>query len=307
MKHNHIFIQCASYRDTELKPTIKSAIDNADNPANVSFGICLQGELSEIKRDLPSKYIKQCRMVFIHHKISKGIGYARQKAQMMFEEEEYSLQIDSHMRFMPRWDTMCINMLKKCPSKKPLLTAYLTDYAIDEEPGCWRLGIEDFDEDGNIIVTGVDVIKNETKPSLGILVSGHFVFAKSELFKEVPVDPNMPFLYEESLFAPRAWTSGWDIYYPHKAPLQHKWNRSYRNLNWNDRDTTEEEQYGKRLYRQLVGIEPGFHNFGVYGMGNTRSLEDYELFSGINFKDQFVTEDAQLGLPAKNIAVLRRP
>jgi len=302
MKKGHIFIQCASYRDPELGHTVKSAISNADHPENVSFGICWQGKISgkektaELERDLYLNGMKQCRVILIHMDSSKGIGYARHKAQTMHEGEEFTLQIDSHMRFMPSWDTTCIKMLQSCPSRKPILTAYLTDYAIGEEPGCWRLGASEFDENDNVVVTGQNIIQAQ-KPQLGILASGHFLFAQSNFFEEVPVDPEMQFLYEETLIAPRAWTSGWDIYYPHKAPLQHKWNRSYRNTNWNDLNTGSQEERCKELYQQLVGITPGYHNFGKYGMGNARTLSEFERFSGINFKNKTLTQKAIKGLP----------
>ena len=39
---NTIFIQIASYRDRELIPTIKDAIEQAEFPELLSFGICWQ-------------------------------------------------------------------------------------------------------------------------------------------------------------------------------------------------------------------------------------------------------------------------
>jgi hypothetical protein len=296
MKKGHIFVQCASYRDPDLKQTVKSALENAIWPDNITFGICWQGPMKELKRDLYYKGMPQCRTVLIEMNAAKGIGYARHKAQMMYEGEEFILQIDSHMLFMPNWDRMCIRMLNRCPSNRPLLTAYLTDHAIKEDPGCYRLGINEFDENQNVVVTGMNIIKRN-KPQPGILASGHFVFADAKLFEEVPIDPEMQFLYEETLIAPRAWTSGWDIFYPHKAPMQHKWNRAYRKLNWNDQDTTSPEEHCKMLYHQIVGIQPGYN--GKYGMGNARSLEAYEQFTGINFKNQTFTKRAKKGFPAK--------
>lgn len=305
MKNGHIFIQCASYRDPELGHTIKSALTNADHPDTISFGICWQGNingkerLAELDRDLYLNGVKNCRIVLIHKDVSKGIGYARQKAQMMFEGEEYTLQIDSHMRFMPSWDTMCIEMLNSCSSPRPLLTAYLTDYATGEAPGCYRLAAEEIDEYGNVTVIGHNLI-SANKPQLGILASGHFVFVKSRFFTKVPVDPNMQFLYEETLIAPRAWTNGWDIYYPHQAPLQHKWNRSYRSTNWNDLDTKPQERRCRELYQRIVGIKPIDPNYAArYGMGTARSLEDYQAFSGIDFKNKTLTQNAKMGFPAQ--------
>lgn len=296
MKKGHIFIQCASYRDPELGPTIKSALDNAEHPERLSFGVCWQGAMREFREQLPKRK-KQVRTVFIHYADAKGIGYARHKAQLMFEDEEYSLQIDSHMRFQPGWDKLCIEMLHKCPSHKPLLSAYLTDWNNGEQPECYRLTAKRIDKTGNIIIVGGQTTTNCKHPQLGFLCSGHFLFAKSEFFKEVPVDPNMQFLYEETLLAPRAWTNGWDIYHPHIAPLQHRWGRGYRRTNWRDQDTTKLDVRGTQLYKQLVGVEGGFHNFGQYGLGTIRTIKQYEQFAGINFKERTVSELAKRGRP----------
>jgi phage terminase large subunit-like protein len=43
-----IFISIASYRDPELQWTIKSAIENANNPDNLYFGVVYQGVDSEL-------------------------------------------------------------------------------------------------------------------------------------------------------------------------------------------------------------------------------------------------------------------
>jgi hypothetical protein len=211
----------------------------------------------------------------------------------MFEGEEYTLQIDSHMNFLPGWDEMCIHMLKSCPSKKPLLTAYLTDHTKNESPLCFRLGGEGFFAyTNNVIIVGADVIYSKT-PVPGILASAHFVFSKSELYEDCPIDPRMQFLYEETLIAPRAYTNGWDIYHPHIAPLQHRWQREYRRIQWMDSDTTLLDQKSNKIYYRIVtGI-----NQGKYGMGNVRNLKDYQKFSGINFKKQTLTEKAKFGIP----------
>ena len=39
---NIIFVNIASYRDKELIPTVRDAIEKARNPERISFGICWQ-------------------------------------------------------------------------------------------------------------------------------------------------------------------------------------------------------------------------------------------------------------------------
>ena len=95
-----IFIQIASYRDPQLIITIEDAIKNAKNPNNLVFGICRQyhpddkfDSLEEFKGD------KRFRVIDVLYTESKGVCCARHQVQQLYKGEEYTLQIDSHMRF----------------------------------------------------------------------------------------------------------------------------------------------------------------------------------------------------------------
>ena len=48
-KKNSIFISIASYRDSELIPTIQDCIENASMKYHFIFGICLQDTNKNIK------------------------------------------------------------------------------------------------------------------------------------------------------------------------------------------------------------------------------------------------------------------
>lgn len=296
MRKRHIFCQCASYRDPELKNTIGTAIKFAKFPNRVSLGICWQGKPEDLSH-LNHKEFHHCRTVLIDSERTGGIGYARSKAMAMFEDEEYTLQIDSHMKFLPNWDETMIKLLRDCPSNKPLISAYLSDYAVNEKPGCYRLGASEFSKDKNLLISGMSVIGKEEGIQPGMFTSAHFIFAKSEFWEEVPVDPNLAFLYEELTQAPRAFTHGWDIFYPHIAPMQHRWGRDYRRCNWDDKDWSHADTLSGKIYRQLIGIEPGFHNLGKYGLGEKRTLKSYEKFAGVNFRKQTIHKAALDGYP----------
>ena len=127
-----IFIQIASYRDPQLIPTIKSALENADKPENLVFGICRQyhpedgfDNLDEYKSD------KRFRILDIPYLKSKGVCWARNQVQQLYKKEKYTLQIDSHMRFEKSWDSEMIKMIKQLQKKgykKPLLTGYVSSF-----------------------------------------------------------------------------------------------------------------------------------------------------------------------------------
>jgi len=285
-----IFVQVASYRDPELKPTIISALKKANHPKEVSFGICLQVRPKEIVPHLPLSKLPHCRVVVIEALKSKGIGYARSKAQAMWDGEPYTLQIDSHMRFEKGWDARLIKSLENAPSNKPIITAYLSDYENEEETMNFCLGAQKFNPNGLLSLWGTRVAMKRQR---GMFISGHFLFTRSNFFEEVPPDPDMQFLYEESSLGPRAWTHGWDIFHPFQPIMRHRWDRKNRGLNWADKDVTKEGQKSNKLYRQLLGMVPGFSNYGVYGLGKERALKDFERVSGVSFRNQVITEDAR--------------
>jgi hypothetical protein len=105
-----IFISIASYRDPELQWTIKSAIENANSPDNLYFGIVHQGLDSEI---FNYEEIKNISIIKMHPKEARGAGYARAKAMELYSGQEYFLQVDSHTRFVPGWDSISIDQLNR--------------------------------------------------------------------------------------------------------------------------------------------------------------------------------------------------
>ena len=114
-----IFVQIASYRDPELIPTIKSCINNAKNPESLVFGICRQFNPEDKFDDLTEYEMdNRFRILNVPFEKTKGVCWARNQVQQLYNEEEYTLQIDSHMRFEKNWDEEMINMIKQLQKKR---------------------------------------------------------------------------------------------------------------------------------------------------------------------------------------------
>ena len=133
-----IFVQIASYRDPELVKTIKDMIQNAKRPKNLVIGICRQyhpedgfDSLDEFNSD------KRIKSIDVLYSESKGVCWARNQVQQLYNGEEYTLQIDSHMRFEKDWDDTLIKMIKQLQKKgfkKPLLTGYVSSFNPENDP-----------------------------------------------------------------------------------------------------------------------------------------------------------------------------
>ena len=100
-----IFIQIASYRDPELLNTLKDCIENAEHPDRLRFGICWQHS-PEDEWDTMDLYKDddRFRILDVNYKDSTGACWARNLLQQLYEDETYTLQIDSHTRFIKNWD-----------------------------------------------------------------------------------------------------------------------------------------------------------------------------------------------------------
>ena len=113
-----IFIQIASYRDPELIPTIDNLLANADYPDRLVLCVAHQYSKDD-KWDNLQKYADDSRFIIIEIPYQESLGacWARNQIQQHYNNETYTLQLDSHHRFVRGWDTMCISMLKELQSK----------------------------------------------------------------------------------------------------------------------------------------------------------------------------------------------
>lgn len=297
-----IFVQIASYRDPELVPTIADAMQKATYPNQLSFGVVWQGKAGVDQ--LPMNYLQQCRVLMIDSDRARGVGWARAKTQMLWEDEPYTLQIDSHMRFVQGWDELLLAMLHQCPSPKPLLTAYPPAYTPPHilHPGePTRLAASHFNEQGSLSLVSGSSLRKCSAPQLGMFIAAGFLFAPSQFIQEIPYDPQLYFYGEEINLAVRAWTHGWDIYHPDRIACYHEYTRSGKPRHWEDNPHWWQlDQIAHKRLRQLLGIEPGVLNLGQYGLGVSRSLSAYESFSGVNFRQRTLTDAAKAGIPGMN-------
>jgi len=95
----------------------------ADHPENINIGICEQNhEASErcVTSETFKKYHKQIRSIHIPSGEAKGPTFGRFLTSLFYQNEKYLLQIDSHLFFVPHWDTKLFYMMDHCPSKKKM-------------------------------------------------------------------------------------------------------------------------------------------------------------------------------------------
>ena len=299
-----IFVQIASYRDPQLELTIKDMISNAKKPNNLRIGICRQyhpddkfDTLDDFRND------KRFRILDVLYNESKGVCWARNQVQQLYDGEEYTLQIDSHMRFEKDWDDTLIKMVKQLQKKgfeKPLLTGYVSSFDPDNDPAArvkepWRMAFDRFIPEGAVFflpetIPGWQELK---QPVPARFYSAHFAFTLGKFSEEVQHDPEFYFHGEEISIAVRAYTHGYDLFHPHKVVIWHEYTRKGRTKQWDDdKNWVEKNNLSHKKNRQLFGMdgEEVDMDFSKYGFGTERTLRDYEIYSGLLFSKRAVQQ-----------------
>lgn len=329
---NTIFVQIASYRDPQLIPTLVDMLKHAAHPENLHIGICWQhgdDEPVDIFLDagfsidsvtdgdvvdtLPILHIThpsgaKITAIDVHFHKTKGACWARNQIQQLYSKEKYTMQLDSHHRFVENWDTVVIDMLEglRAKSPKPLLTAYIPSFDPDNDPAArvqqpWKMDFDRFIPEGAVffIPSTIDGWENIHEPVPARFFSAHFAFADGIFAEEVQHDPEYFFHGEEISIAVRAYTHGYDLYHPHRLIAWHEYTRKGRTKVWDDH-TTAQRNKGRveldwvqrndlchkrnRILFGMDGEDPAQIDFGKYGFGTERTVLQYEQYAGISFK-----------------------
>jgi len=311
-----ILIHLPAYREPELVPTIKSALENAEFPERLVFGICRQfnpedgfDNVDEFRND------KRFKIKDIPYLEAKGLPYARAVInEELLDDEEFVVQLDSHHRFLQDWDTELIEMMKMTGSEKPIITSYAGMYRpsdnqlLNVEP--YKMVASNFTPGGTILFRPHTIENWQTldKPIPARFVSGHFFFTIGKHCEEYKYDPNIYFAGDEISLSIRSFTLGYDLFHPHKTVVWHEYTREGRTKHWTDFNTDnlstgvvekpwwEMDNDSKRRLRHMLQEEDNNIDLGEYGLGNVRTHRDYELYAGINFKEKRLHDDTLRGV-----------
>lgn len=293
VKNYEIFVSIASYKDSELVPTLMDLYENAKNPSEIRCVVFNQTDY-EISNDyklfFEDKKIEIYNMDYRH---TKGVCWVRHKIQSFIENEKYYLQIDSHMRFGKDWDEKFKYYLNECNSLKPVLTFYPAAYNIEDgkklnniikneirglnRKACSSLGV-------GMNKDLCNLHNGDNKPIPGTTTAAGFLFAPIEYVQEVPYDPNLFWNYEESDQTYRGFTHGWDFFGLPECLIWHKYNTTGVMTHYKENpDSMHRENYSN-TYAEKKLFGEGYD--GRYKLGNQRTLEEYEILNNISFKDK---------------------
>lgn len=287
-----IFVQIAAYRDPELLSTIKHCLERAVNPENLTFGIAYQDEVFLDLYDSDPRF----KIIKIPYKDSQGACWARHKTNELYNREDFTLQIDSHMRFIPNWDHALLQMWKDLKDPKAVLTSYPAQYEPQQEEKDWKTephicNVHNF-KDGQTEQRpkSVNLLKRDT-PFQAIHVAAGFIFGPGSIITDVPYDPEFYFLGEETALTVRLYTHGYNLFHPHRIILYHHYERKEQPKHWSDdKEWGKKSNLAKERLDCLLGRSTK-HDLGKYTLGNVRTLEEFQNYSGIDYKRKIVHLD----------------
>lgn len=240
-----ILVEIAAYRDDELSKTIASALASAALPERLHFAILHQyGPETE---DQVAQYHHDDRFTIIERswREARGVGVARAECDSLYTDEDFYLQIDSHMRFESNWDERLIAQWRSCDDEHAIISSYPpafrynpdgSELFIPSDPN--RLIVHDMFMNKIPTFFGKALLGNPTEPVRGAFAAGGLQFGPGSRCKEVRYEPNICFIGEEVVHSLRLFAAGYRVYSLIDQPIHHLYIRSENQPNayhfWQD-------------------------------------------------------------------------
>lgn len=285
-----------SQRDPDQDPSA-DALVYAALAEMVSARTLAPSEAESIK----ALHEKNTRYVIILHSDAKGPVFARSLLEeKLYRGEDYLMMVDSHAQFSPDWDVRSIDELRACPSfPKAVLSHYPEWYQRSDREGAdfgarsSRLVFGSFEDASSMPMWGCHPVDPDaTSPPLSAGWGACFSMAPRQAVQDVPFHnrDEYPFLFfgEEVGMAVRFFTNGYNLYAPRMNIVLTTYERDYRPLFWdNGHFRAPAEEKSRAAMRKTLGVREvrtasGRGRVGFGFLGNERSVEDYEEFSGID-------------------------
>ena len=181
------------------------------------------------------------RILRVDAEEAKGPTWARSLGSKMMQDEEFCMQTDSHMDFVPDWDVHMIDMWAKTNNEYAVLSTYVADSATLNENMPGHKGTNGIYEVPHLCMVtfsgsygmvrnwGTKCLRNMNKPKITNMVWGAGLsFSKCHAERKAPYDPHTPHIFDGEEFARaiRFWTHGYDIYTPHRVYVVHNYHDS---------------------------------------------------------------------------------
>ncbi len=311
-----IFVSVAAYQDPVLPFTLQRAVQQARWPEQLHLGVIDQsppGALPLLPTALAPARLSRVQIDPLQ---ARGPCWARALAMTLYADEDWFLQIDSHMDFDLHWDAQLIGQMQTLQVHQPhcVISSYPNAFELHDgqpvrqitttsvlahvvKPGC------QFDPEHPVLSFEAHPVESEHAVR-GFHLGAGCLFAPGELVTHFPYDPYLYFHGEEQSLAARLFTHGWDIFHTPGLPLAHLYrsangNAPTRPLHWDASQDAQRTQswwtLEQRSRARLKALLQSSQDLGVYGLGRARTLADYADFCGIDYSARTLAARAYQG------------
>lgn len=298
-----IFVSVAAYRDPELVPTVLDCLAKADRPDDLRIVVNWQHlgdeDVSVLHAD------PRVTVLEFDARSSRGVCWARAQIQRGYVDSDWYLQVDSHTRFAPGWDTRLIAMAAQTGAAKPILTCYpptydpAEEFTGDGEPTLIFLDGWTHDDLPRFRHFQIADWQQATAPIPARFVAAGFLFAPGSFVREVPYDARIYYQGEEINLATRAFTWGYDLFHPVEVLAWHYYIRENQIRHWMDHQAPGDDHWHDldRASRRRVRTLLRYPITGGYGTGPVRTMAAYQEYAGIDFTLRTATAETLAGRP----------
>lgn len=311
-----IRVLISAFKDGErCANTLYRALLQAEHPERVSFSVlqalgpgdvnCLEEftfrQLPELCPEQACRRETLSRVHFWTIPREEGKGPVHQRGLLsdradLSGESSMCLSIDSHMDFAEAWDRDLLEDWSATENEFAVLTAYpqatwnghrvgkrywisLCGYFLQEglPRGSTSVSMENGPEGG--------------KPVLTMNWAAGQSFSRCHAERDVPPDKNLAWIFdgEEVNRAVRLWTHGYDLYNPSLSVILHNYTAASQEF-WSYAPAgagDAERLAGEARLEKLLHGRTAAGEFGRYGLGDQRSLEDYVAWSHTDLGGQW--------------------
>lgn len=286
-----IFVSVASYCDSQLFDTVVSLFEEATDPSRVYVGVHLQ-DTQENYEKLKTLPYNNLRIKFTPKEQAKGVVWARNRIkEELYTNEEYFLQIDSHSRVKPTWDSILINQYNSIEERKVILTTYPNHFDV---PGKDKKYLEvEHNTPLRIrrFIHPTDPVDNRCQAeNLAPLedyevkntywAAAGFLFTQGAWVKEVHIPDEIRFNGEEDFLTFNSYLKGWNLRVPSEATVWH---------NYEYRTSDTQEPYREHNNKYFITENVVNHlNDLLFNSKNERTLKEAEEYFNWKFKQKTV-------------------
>lgn len=283
-----IFVQLVSYKGFDTVPTVMDCIAKASDKAGLRFGIVLQQD-EDTPAELNRPEVSVQRFSVVE---SKGHGWARSVSQSMYNSEDHTLQVDAGSRFAEGWDSTLVEALRATGSPKPIVTNCpnkfnpangemeipSVSYRLQPQaflaafPSCWAAPM-----------------KGVTRVTPARMMSDNFFFTTGSHCTECKYDPALYWSEIDSALTLRSFTLGYDLFNHFVPTVWADYGRRPRH--WEDyKDWWLRSHHSANRLSELAA-----GRLQQFGLGGTRTIGDYQRYSGLDFVGRRLHREALSG------------